>query len=64
MPDIRDDDSLTSAQSLTAGRTRVRAYPYPALGGFFTKPPVGKELKLPVGPPLRVDHLDSRQVGV
>ena len=64
IPDIRDYNPPTGAQSFATGSPRSRSYPFPALGGFCAEPPVAQELELSVGPALWYEHLDAREIGM
>jgi len=61
-PYIRHDDPLTSAQSLTTGRLRSRAYPLPTLGGFLTEPTVAQQQKFSADSTLGVELLDAPEI--
>ena len=64
IPDIRDSDPLTGAQSLTTGSARGQSHPFPALGGFCAEAPVAQEPKLSARSALRVEHLNACEIGV
>ena len=64
IPDIRNDNSAPGEQSLTATSARIRSYPFLAIGGFGTEPPVAQEPKLSVRSAIRIELLDACEIGV